>query len=95
MHLNIPIVADIITISENRQFQTDARLLRANRLRTHHEYLVGQNVMVNNHFSSGDKLKPAWVGPFRVLQVHTNGTVTIERGRVHERISIRRLKPTA
>ena len=93
MHLNIPIIADIITISENRQIQTNLRLERENRRRTRHEYTVGSQVFVNNHFTSSDKLKPAWVGPFPILQVHTNNTVTIQRGQVHERISIRRLKP--
>ena len=95
MHLNIPIVADIIAISENKQVQTDLRLMRENQRRTRHEYAVGQQVLVNNHFSSSDKMRPAWVGPFPILRVHTNGTVTIQRGQVHERISIRRLKPAS
>ena len=93
MNLNIPIIADIIAILENRQIKTDKRLMHENKKRSHHEYVVGDFVYVQNHFSSGDKMKPAWRGPFKILQVHTNGTVTIERGRVHERISIRRLKP--
>ena len=93
MLLNIPIVADIVAISHNRQLQTDLRLERENRRRSRHEYVVGSQVFANNHFSSSDKLKPAWKGPFPVLQVHTNGTLTIQRGQVHERISIRRLKP--
>ena len=93
MHLNIPIVVDILALSQNQQLQTDLRLQRENRRRTRHEYRVGDMVFVNNHHSSGDKLKPAWVGPFQVLQVHTNGTITIQRGLVHERINIRRVKP--
>ena len=93
MLLNIPIVTDIISISENRQLQTDLRLERENRRRSHFDYAVGQMVYISNHFSSGDKLKPAWLGPFKVLRVHTNGTLTIERGLIHERVSIRRCKP--
>ena len=50
-------------------------------------------VYVNNHFTSSDKLKPAWKGPYRILRVHTNGTLTVERGLIHERVSIRRCKP--
>ena len=38
-------------------------------------------------------MKKAWDGPFKILRVHTNGTVTVERGRIHERITIRRIKP--
>jgi hypothetical protein len=93
MHMNIPIVADILSISQNRQLQTDLRTLQENRRRTIHEYKVGDLVYSNNHHSSSDKLKPAWRGPFPILQVHTNGTVTIQRGQVHERVSIRRIKP--
>ena len=93
MHLSVPIVADIVSLSLNRQLQTDLRVQRENQRRTRHEYMVGQNVMVNNHFSAADKAKPAWVGPYPILQVHTNNSVTIQRGQVHERISIRRIKP--
>ena len=93
MLMNIPIVTDIISISENRQLQTDLRLERENQRRSHFDYQVDQMVLIKNHFSSGDKLKPAWLGPFKVLRVHSNGTLTIERGPIHERLSIRRCKP--
>jgi len=93
MHLNVPFVTDIVSITENRQLQTDARLKRENLRRSHHDYQIGENVYVLNHFSSSDKLKPVYKGPYKVVRVHTNGTLTIERGQIHERISIRRLKP--
>ena len=48
---------------------------------------LGQ-VYVDNHFSSADKLRPAWKGPFNILCVHANGTLTVERGLIHERVSI-------
>ena len=91
--LNIPIVTDIISISENRQLQTDLRLERENRRRSHFDYQVGQMVYINNHFSSADKLKPAWIGPYKIVKVHTNNGFTIEKGQIHERVSIRRCKP--
>ena len=93
MLLNIPIVTDIISITHNRQLQTDLRLERENKRRSHHEYTVGQQVYLQNHYSAADKLKPAFLGPYKILQVHTNGTLTVERGQVHERVSIRRCKP--
>ena len=31
-------------------------------------------------------------GPYKIIKVHTNGTVTIECGNFNERINIRRLK---
>jgi len=94
MNLNIPIISDIISISENRQLQTDLRLQRENQKRSHHEYLVGEQVFLNNHHDASDKMKPAWVGPYPILQVHTNGTVTLQRGEIHERVSIRHIKPS-
>ena len=93
MNFNIPIIADIVSISENRQIQTNICLQQANRKRSFHDYKVGENVYVLNHFTSADKMKPVWVGPFPILTVHTNGTVTIQKGQIHERMSIRRLKP--
>jgi hypothetical protein len=93
MLLNIPIMTDIVSITENRQLQTNLRLQQENRKRSHFDYQVDGMVYVNNHFSSSDKLKPAWKGPYKILRVHTNGTLTVERGQIHERISICRCKP--
>ena len=93
MLLNVPIVTDIVSITKNRQLQTDLRLERENARRSQHDYEVGGFVYVDNHFSSADKLKTVWLGPYKILRVHTNGTLTLERGQVHERLSIRRCKP--
>ena len=78
--LNIPIVTDIVSITENRQLQTDLQLERENPKRSQINHQVGGNIFLNNHFSSSDKMKPAWIGPFSILQVHTNGTLTVLRG---------------
>ena len=91
--LNIPILTDIVSTTENRQLQTDLRLERENRRRSQFDYQVDGNVYIDNHFSSSDKLKPAWLGPYKILRVHANGTLTVERGQIHERVSIRRCKP--
>jgi hypothetical protein len=32
-------------------------------------------------------------GPYKITKVYTNGTVTIKKGAVYERINIRRLQP--
>ena len=72
---------DVIALTHNRQLQSRC------------EHVVGQNVCVNDHFSSGDKMKPAWKGPFPILQAHSDGTVTAQRGQIHERVSVRRIKP--
>ena len=44
---------------------------------SHHKYVIGQNVYINNHFLSGNNMKPAWKGHYPIVQVHSNGTVTI------------------
>ena len=93
MLLNIPVVTDIVSVAENRQLQTDLRLERENRRRSHFDYQVDGMVYVQNHFSAADKLKEPWKGPFKILRVHTDGALTIERGQIHERVSIRRVKP--
>ena len=93
MLLNIPIVTDIISITQNRQLQTDLRLERENRRRSQFDYQVDQMVYLKNHFSASDKIKAAWTGPYTIIRVHANGTLTIERGQIHERVSIRRCKP--
>ena len=44
--------------------------------------------------SLSDKLKPTFTGPHLILQVHTNGTVTIRlRDNLTECINIQHIKP--
>ena len=93
MNINIPVPTDIVAVSANRQLQTDTRLMRENQRRTLHKCEVGQQVQVNNHFSSADKLKPVWAKPFPILHVHANGTITIQRGPTHEQISVPCVEP--
>ena len=93
VNVNIPVLTDIIAVYDNQQLQTDARPLHENQRCTLHECEVGQQVCVNHHVSSADELKQAWVGPFLIPCVHTNGTVAIQRGQIHEQISIHRIKP--
>ena len=95
MHLDIPLLADILTLQNSRQVQIDARLHRENQKRWRHEYKVGDQVFVHNKHNAANKLKPIFSGPFRILQVHTNNNVTLQRGlNVQERMSIRHIKPS-
>ena len=92
MILNIPIIADLQLLRDKRQQLIDDRLIRANRKRFSHDYHVGEEVLKLTY--QPDKLSPRAEGPYRVHQVHTNGTVTIQKdAHTIERISIRRLKP--
>ncbi|MEM7283455.1 MAG: hypothetical protein AAF438_17700, partial [Pseudomonadota bacterium] len=86
MFLNIPLLADMITLQRHRQGLIDQRLLKANAKRVRHEYRVGDQVWKRRHLNLSNKLQPTMTGPFRIIQVHTNGTVTIQvRPDVQER----------
>ena len=78
LHLNISNVTDIIAISHNQPLQTNLCLMHEKSRHSQHSYQVREQVLVKNHFLGQDKLKPAWVGPYQVFQVHPNGTLTIE-----------------
>jgi len=66
---------------------------RENRQRIDYDYKVGDFVYVLTK-AINQNLAPTKQGPFRILTIHTNATVTIRRSaRVTERINIRRLFP--
>jgi transposase InsO family protein len=92
MILDIPLIADWLTIQQRRQQLIDRRLLTANRKRFSHDYSVGDRVFKLTY--KPDKLESRAHGPYVITAVHTNGTVTIQLSpNVIERISIRRIKP--
>ena len=94
MFVDIPYVADILTISRSRQALIDSRLLKENAKRISHDYRIGEPVMKKSILSLSDKLLPLFTGPYIIEQVHTNGTCTIRlTPNQTERINIRRLKP--
>ena len=66
--------------------------MRSNRRRIAHDYQPQDQVLVLAY--KPDKLEPRATGPFTISQIHTNGTVTIQRNpHVQERISLRRIRP--
>ena len=92
MFLDIPLLANLHVIRQNRQRLIDENLRRENLKRRSYDYQVGQEVLVL--IPNPSKLEPRAIGPFTIAQVHTNGTVSILRNpHVRERINIRRIKP--
>ena len=92
MILNIPLVTDLQQLQRRRQELIDQRLLVANTKRYSYDYAVGDEVLKLTPLP--DKLEPRATGPFPIVRVHANGTVTITTSPgVEERINIRRLKP--
>jgi hypothetical protein len=92
MFLDIPIIADLQLLHQQRQALIDQNLMRSNRKRISHDYQPNEEVLILAY--KPGKLDPQATGPFTIHSVHTNGTVTIIRNPfVHERINIRRLRP--
>ena len=94
MYFDIPLLADIITLQEARQQGIDKRLIAANAKRIQHEFKVDDLVLKLRKITAADKFRPTYTGPHRIIQVHTNGNVTIRLNQhVLERINIRNIIP--
>jgi hypothetical protein len=92
MFLNIPLIANLQTVRERRQVLIDENLRRQNVKRRSFDCVAGQNVMVK--VPNPGKLDQRTMGPFRVQQVHANGTLTIQRNaNAQERVNISRVAP--
>ena len=78
MFLDIPLIADIIAIKNNRQLQVDKQLQRENAKQIHHEYKVGDLVGKKQYIGLSDKLLNTVQGPYPITTVHTNGTISIK-----------------
>jgi hypothetical protein len=75
--LNLPLIADLQILQERQQQLIDERQICANRLRFSHDYHVGEEVLKLVY--KPDKLQPKAEGSYLVHQVHTNGTVTLQK----------------
>lgn len=93
MLLPIPILADFNLIRQRRQTLIDDNARRENQSRiVSHDYTVGDEILLR--VDRPDALAPRAEGPYTIVQVHANGTVTFERmPNVYERINIRRIRP--
>ncbi len=92
MFLNIPLIANWHAITQKREHLINENLIRENQKRRKFDYLPGQQIL-KKHWKPR-KLDERMIRPYRVLQTHVNGTVTIElRPGVSERLNIRRIIP--
>jgi len=92
MLLDIPFVADLLLLREQRQQRIDYNLKRENSRRRNFDYVAGQQAWIKKYNPATLQVRKE--GPFLITQIHTNGTVTLRRrGNVVERINIRRLEP--
>ena len=92
MLFDIPLLADWTEIGRRRQALVNQGNIRENKRRVDFDYAVGQKVLLIKDGILG-KAEDKNDGPYVITQVHTNGTVRIQRGTLNERLNIRRLTP--
>ena len=94
MFFDLPFLTDIIALQNTHQQLVDSRLLMENASRIKHDYQIGDQALKKMVLSLSDILKPTFTGPHPILQIHTNGTVTIWfSDNLTERINIQHIKP--
>ena len=92
MMFNLSTLVDWKELSIRKQNLVDKANLRENRNRVDYDYQVNDEVYIKRE-GIFRKLDNSKLGPFQITDIHTNGTVRIQRGPVNERINIRRLEP--
>ena len=98
MLLNIPLIADWKAIQNHREQLVNKALLKSNQKRINYDYRVGQKILKYDNSIVG-KLESKTTGPFEILNIHTNDTVTILicpriSGRINARRTIPYKEPT-
>ncbi len=93
MLFDIPFIADWQNIGERRQRLTDLNNARENKGRIDYDYKVGQKVLLRKEGVLRNAESRWHIKPWLITSVHTNGTITVQRGNKIERMNIRRVKP--
>ena len=93
MLFDIPFIADWKKIGEFRQRQTDLNTARENSKRVEWDHKVGDKVLVRKDGILRKGETKYFKDPWTITQVHTNGTIRIQRGTKSERLNIRRVTP--
>jgi hypothetical protein len=92
MLFDIPFIADWQKIGEHRQQLTDLNHAHENKGRIGYDYKVSQKVLLREDIlHNAESRWHKW--PWLITSVHTNGTITVQRGNKIDRINIRRVKP--
>ena len=90
--MDLPVVADLLSIQDKRQALIDENLRRQNLKRREHRYKIGDEVLIK--VVDPNKLEPKAHGPYPVVATNTNGTIDVRRNpHVVETINIRRVVP--
>ena len=92
MVLPVKFKANWALIQQRKQKVINASNERENKKRIQHDYQVGDKVLLQKP-GILTKLEVPYTGPHLITQVHSNGTVVIQKGAFCERVNIRRVTP--
>ena len=92
MLFDIPYIADWADMGKQRQQEGDKSSAIENKHRLSYDYKVDDTVLIVKEgiIRTVERLNE---GPYTITQVHTSGTVRIQRGEISERLHIQRLHP--
>jgi hypothetical protein len=93
MLFDILFIADWQKIGEHRQKLTDLNNAHENKGRIDYDYKVGQKVLLRKDGILHNAESRWHKKPRLITSVHTNGTITVQRGNKIDRINVRRVKP--
>ncbi len=91
MLFDIPFIADWQKIREHRQRLTDPNKACENEGRIDYDYKVGQKVLLRKEGILRNAESRWQKKPLLITSVHTNGTITVQRGNKIDRLNIRRV----
>ncbi len=92
MFLNIPLIADWHAITQKREHLINENIMHENCKQKCYDYVPNQKVRKKRHKTC--KLGQKTSGPYKILQTHVNGTLTVElKPGISERLNIRRVIP--
>jgi hypothetical protein len=89
----IKLMADWGAIENEHQKEMGPNNKRENASRISHDYKVGDKILLKKPGKHVRKLEAPRTGPHTVAVIYTTGTVLIQKGKVNERVNIRRLFP--
>ncbi len=92
MFLPIKFVADWTRIHQQKKKKIEESNQRENKTRIPHKYKRGDKVLLTTP-GKLPKMRAPRDGPYEVVEVHDNGTVTIRDGHVERLVNQRRLTP--
>ena len=91
MLMNVQLIADLASIQGHRQQQIDDNTKRHNKKRVDYNYRIGELVKMMIHDPS--KLSQRFKGPYRINQINTNGTVSLQvRPHIKTTVNIRKIE---